>query len=221
MFANSAARASRLLTVAALSGVTLLLPSLGHAQAGTSKAHADTGAQPPSSPSAAPSAAVSLARPSDSIGEAADRQRTMRMLQSQVKPALAPGSMPGADAKVPGIVVERAPEKAQAAGPQGGRPAEPPMILTEVMRGPTKLLAGIELNGVNRFVSVGEDIGNGWRVAGIDKYRVILTAPEPVAAKAADKASKGKAKDAKPEEPKLKTMVLPLGMRTVAADQRN
>lgn len=207
---------------AALASFMVLAPLSGHAKEGAPKVSVDTGAQAASAGAAASaSAAVPLAHASDTIGEAADRQRTMRMLQSQVKPAGMPSAVPALDAKVPGIVVERAPDKAQGPGSQGGKPAEPPMILTEVMRGPTKLLAGIELNGVNRFVSVGEDIGNGWRVAGIDKYRVILTAPEPITGKAADKASKGKSKDAKPEEPKLKTMVLPLGMRTVAADQRN
>lgn len=217
----SSSNVASLLSACVAAGFMALVPLAGHAQTGTAKAPAVAGVQGAAPATAPASAAVPLARASDTIGEAADRQRTMRMLQSQGKPAAVPGATPGADAKVPAIVVERAPEKAQAPGAQGGRPAEPQMILTEVMRGPTKLLAGIELNGVNRFVSVGEDVGNGWRVASIDKYRVTLTTPEPAPEKAADKASRAKGGSAKPEEARLKTMVLPLGMRTVTAQPRN
>lgn len=175
-------------------------------------AQAQSAAPTPPSPQTAASAP---ARDADTIGEAADRQRTQRMLQSQGKAGPA-----AADARVPAIVVERAAERAAAASPVAAKPAEPPMVLTEVMRGPTKLLAGIELNGVNRFVTVGEDIGNGWRVVAIDKFKVVLAMPVPEkpSAKPNPKAKPGKAADLAGAEPAgQRTLVLALGMRQVAA----
>lgn len=175
--------------------------------------------QPPASatPPEAPAKAgpVPVVQPSDTIGEAADKQRLMRMLAEKHRTGAA---APGGDVMVPSIVLKRPPGSGNAAQTKAAVPTnDPQVVLNEVLRGPTKLVAGIELNGVNRYVSVGHDIGNGWRVQSISQYNVVLVTPESLPSNATATSKSKTAKGSPSATPRLRQLVLPLGLRTVVA----
>ncbi|MDT8992857.1 hypothetical protein RQP54_18430 [Curvibacter sp. APW13] len=153
--------------------------------------------------------APTLARPSDTIGEAADRQRMARMLATQSRPTVATTAQPTPVAApiVGGISVERAP-----AGPAGTqmRPSQPEMALIEILRGPKATVVAIEVAGVERRVAEGDDLGNGWKVKKVGRFTVELEGTgdegQPIAE---SPQSKAKAKTARTKKP-LKTQTLSL-----------
>lgn len=175
-------------------------------------------AQVQGTPSVAPAPASAasgpaLARPSDTIGEAADRQRMARMLQSQAKPsgaAVGPAmqQQPGGGPIVGGISVERAPMGITGAS----KYQQPEMALVEILRGPKATVVAIEVSGVERRVAEGDDLGNGWRVKKVGRFTVDLEeftgVIEEIETPAKGKA-KGKAKTT-PVKKALKTQSLAL-----------
>ncbi len=200
-----------LLSLAVLMAATGMSVQLGSAFAADQQPASTTPTETP-----AKSGPVLVAQPSDTIGEAADKQRLMRMLAEKHRTA---GTAPGGDVMVPSIVLKRAPGTDNAATqPKSAATAnEPQVILNEVLRGPSKLMAGIELNGVNRYVSVGHDIGNGWRVQSISQYNVVLVEPESASANSSATGKSKTSKTASANTPRLNQLVLPLGLRTVVA----
>lgn len=156
---------------------------------------------------------VNVARPADTIGEVADRQRMERMFKTQ-KPsgpsAMGVAGQPG----MPGITVVPAMKAAPSGMDMGAprAPAEPEMQLTEVMSSPILTVATIEMLGVERKVSKGDELGNGWSVKKIDRYSVELVKASGAKALAASEVvetAKGKKVKAKASAP-LKTQTLVL-----------
>lgn len=152
---------------------------------------------------------VPLARPSDTIGEAADRQRMAKMLATQPKP-IAPSMQPGA-LGAPGITVVPALRGDHApGGPMPQSKSEPEMVLNEVMLSPTVSLVSIDVFGIDRKVGVGEDLGNGWRVKTINRFSVELVS-EPK-----DQPNKSTSKSTSKKKMKVagKTMTLTIRARS-------
>lgn len=187
------------------------------AQAQAPAGNASTGSvQPPGTQAmaAAPTAAASapaLARPSDTIGEAADRQRMQRMLASQAKPVVSSTGpvtqQPlGSGTVVGGINIERAPAGLVAPS----KPQQPDMALVEILRGPKATMVAIEVAGVERRVAEGDDLGNGWRVKKVGRFTVDLEEyAGPVQEQQTATKQKGKAKASQPKK-SLKTQTLSL-----------
>ncbi|BDT74069.1 hypothetical protein os4_36220 (plasmid) [Comamonadaceae bacterium OS-4] len=159
----------------------------------------------------APAASASIARPSDTIGEAADRQRMARMLQSQNKPGLAntPIGVQPTTPVIGGINVQHTQPGGVASVP---KPQQPDMALVEIARGPMATVVSIEVNGVDRRVAEGDDLGNGWKVKHVGRFTVELeevptkTNQDSSGAGASKSKTKAKAASAK----KLKTRTLEL-----------
>lgn len=180
------------------------LQAPGQAAAGVSGA-----VQAPASAGSTPN----ILRPSDTIGEVADRQRMNRMLQSQSKLAVAASTAPvvggsGAAPLVGAISVERMPQ--QALQQANAKPAVPEMALVEILRGPKAIIVAIDVNGVERRVVQGEDLGNGWKVKSVGRFTVELEEVVVEVTESKKAASgKGKPKSAIAKKaPKTQTLAL-------------
>lgn len=113
--------------------------------------------------------------PADSISDSANKQRVLRQRELAAKQAAAAP----AQQTVPGIQVNAIPSGADK---QSGKTPDKPendMILTEVLRSSLKSVAGISIMGTVRYVVAGDDLGNGWTVTEVDRFKVTLTEVQP------------------------------------------
>lgn len=129
-------------------------------------------------PAPALAASATTTRPSsDTIGEAADRQRMARMLQSQAKTSApnTPISIQQAGSQSPAVIGAINVERSQVSGPIANqRPTQPDMALVEIARGPKATIVAIQVSGVERRVAEGDDLGNGWKVKHVGRFAVEL-----------------------------------------------
>lgn len=126
---------------------------------------------------AALAASATTRPPSDTIGEAADRQRMARMLQSQAKTSApnTPISIQQAGTQSPAVIGAINVERSQVSGPIANqRPTQPDMALVEIARGPKATIVAIQVSGVERRVAEGDDLGNGWKVKHVGRFAVEL-----------------------------------------------
>lgn len=109
----------------------------------------------------------------DSIAESANQQRAAR--KNEIASKLAASALVNSPA-MPAIQVNAIPHSG------GGKSAEniaekndQYMVLTEVLRSSIKSVAGISIFGSVRHVVAGDDLGNGWTVTDVDRFKVALT----------------------------------------------
>lgn len=108
----------------------------------------------------------------DTIAESAIKQRAARKIEIANKLAASAAVTPPA---VPAIQVNAIPQF------EGKRPpgiaaenTDQDMVLTEVLRSTVKSVAGISIFGAVRHVVAGDDLGNGWKLTEVDRFKVTL-----------------------------------------------
>ncbi len=109
----------------------------------------------------------------DSIAESANQQRIAR--KREIANKLAASAQTAAPA-VPAIQVNAIPQNGSGQAP--GSPLEKNdqnMVLTEVLRSSIKSVAGISIFGSVRHVVAGDDLGNGWTVTDVGRFKVTLS----------------------------------------------